>query len=292
MVENIRFKDNSKILEFTRKYAILIVAGFLSALGINGFIVPNQLLGGGLGGIAIMLNYLFDLNIGVMIFVLNLPLFFMAYKKLDREFAVSTFINMFIFSFIMTATTGINVHIGINDPVLVAIFGGILTGVGMGITFRNKSSQGGLDIVAAYCKRKYGINVGSALMATNLVIVGIGGMLFGLDKAMYTLISMYVAYGVVDKVQQYREIKKSIMIISNSPNEIGHEIMAKMNRGVTFLDGKGAYTKDSKQVIYTIVNSNEIKAIKEIVESYDKEAFLSINEVDEVKGNGFKERFL
>ncbi|SHH19293.1 YitT family protein [Tepidibacter thalassicus] len=270
----------------------LSLGSLFCAIAINGFLAPNHLLSGGVGGIAIILNYIFKINIGLIVLFVNIPLFLIAYKKLDRNFIVYSLINMIIYSFFIGITSNIYDYIKLDDLMLSCIFGGVLNGIGMGITFRNKGSQGGTDIIAALIKKKWDINLGTALMAANLMIVSIGGGVFGIKRAMYTLIALYVGYQVLDKIQMMLDAKKCAMVISDSSEEISKDIMNIMGRGVTFLQGEGAYSKDSKKVIYTVINPIELPKLKEIVEKHDKNAFISINETQEVRGRGFKESYI
>lgn len=270
----------------------LSLGSLFCAVAINGFLAPNHLLSGGVGGIAIILNYIFNLNIGLIVLLVNIPLFLIAFKKLDKDFIVYSLVNMLIYSFFIGITHNISSYIAVDDLILSCVFGGLLNGIGMAITFRNRGSQGGTDIIAALVKKKWNINLGTALMGANLVIVGVGGVVFGIQMAMYTLITMYIGYQVVDKVQMMMDVKKSAMVISDKSDEISKDIMNDMGRGVTFLNGEGAYSKNSTKVIYTIINPVEIPKLKDIVEKYDKDAFITINETQEVKGRGFKESII
>ena len=270
----------------------MTIGSTFCAIAINGFLVPHHLLSGGVSGIAILLNASFGVKIGLVVLVVNIPLFLVSYKKLDKDFTVYSFFNMFIFSMMLLLTADISQNVGVDDIILSAVFGGIINGVGMGITFKSKCSQGGTDIVATYVKKKWNTNLGTTLMLSNVVIVSLGSIVFGAEKAMYTLISMYVAYQVVDRIQIMLDKKKSIMIISDKSEEISNQIMAKVGRGVTFLQGEGGYSKTSQKVIYTIISSKELPRIIEIVDSVDECAFMSVNEATEVKGRGFKESYI
>lgn len=269
----------------------LIWGSIFSAVAINGFLAPNKMLSGGTSGMAILLNAITQVDIGIWVFGLNIPLFILSFMKLDKKFTISSFINMFIFSAVLILTSSINQYITISDPVLVAVFGGALNGLGMGVTFRIGASQGGTDIIAMYLKKKFNIPLSTTLMSINVVIVSLGGFLFGAKPAMYTLISMYVAYQVVDKVQVMMDKKKSVMIISNKYDEISKDIMNKqiIGRGVTLLSAKGAYSNSDQMVIYSIVTSSQMPKLKEIVLKYDPKAFISVNDISEIKGKGFRE---
>lgn len=272
-----------------QKMCIIFCANVLCAIAFNGFFVPAKLLSGGVAGIAIMIQYLTDIPSGVIVFLMNIPIFLIGAKRVAKDFAIYGFISMVMFSVLLTVTKNISVYISLDDIVLRSLFGGVINGAGMGLLFRNRSSQGGLDIIAAVLKRKYNLNVGSALMMLNSVILALASILFGLDKGLYTMLSMYVAYHVLDKVQIGFSNKKNLVIISNKPDEIATEILHRLKRGVTFIDGMGAYSKQEKHIIYCIIVSKEVVVAKNIINAIDPHAFVTITDVVEVKGRGFKQ---
>lgn len=282
-------KINTSKGDIAKKLFFIVIGNLLCAFAFNAFFKPNTLLSGGVGGIALMTQYLTGISSGIIIFVINIPVFIIGAKMVDRDFAIFSFISMFILSTLLTLTNGIDKYIVIDDILIGAVIGGVLNGTGMGLMFRNRTSQGGLDIVAAVLKRKYNINIGTGLMTLNSVIILTSSLLFGIRPALYTLISLYIAYQVLDKVQTGFGVKKNVLIVSNKPDEIAKEIFDKLKRGVTFLEGMGGYRKENKQIIYCIVVSNEVVKLKDMVDRIDPEAFLIINDVVEVKGSTFKE---
>jgi len=270
----------------------MILGNIFCALAINGFLAPHKLLSGGVGGIAILLNATTGIQIGLTVFLMNLPLFLVSYRKLDREFTLYSFINMILFSITLFLTADIFGFFTVDDIFLSAVFGGILNGLGIGLTFKSRASQGGTDIIAAFIKKKWSIKITNVLMGANLVIVSIGGLAFGVERAMYTLIAMYVAYQVVDKVQLMFNNKLSVMIISQKSEELSIEIMDEIGRGVTFFKAEGAYSGSDQKVVYSIVNSSELQKLRGIVSRVDSNAFMSVNEATEVRGRGFKESLI
>ena len=252
------------------RYTVIILGMFIACIGINGFLRPAHLLSGGVPGIAAIINYTTDINIGLLTFL----------------------INMILFSILLGITQNIGKFIPVDDILLQTVFGGILSGVGSGMVFRTKSSQGGTDIIGAILKFKKNIEVKDTALATNLIIVSIGGAIFGINLALYTLIGYYISASVMSFVKDAMTYEKSVMVISKESEIIATEIMSTLVRGVTFLEAEGAYTKEKKRIIYCIVLSKEIPKIKEIVLKYDQKAFISVNDVSEVKGRGFKEKYL
>lgn len=283
--EKIVLEDKNEII---RKGIFLIFGNLLCSIAINLFFVPSGLLSGGVSGLGIMVQYLTSIPTGIAIFFLNLPIFFVGYKWLDKKFLIYSFISTFVFSFILTITKDIGKYLIIDDILLAAIFGGLLNGLGMGLMFRNGISQAGFDLIASVLKRKYNINIGTGLMTVNTAIISSSALLFGYKHAMYTLIALYIAYQVLDKVQTGFNVQKNITIVSDKSHELSIEIMKEMGRGVTFLKGSGGYTQDQKNIIYCILTSREIAKLKEIVEKIDPNAFFTIQDVVEVKGSGFK----
>ena len=280
--------DPVKHMDVLTKLIAIIIGNSLSAIAINGFFVPNNLLSGGVGGIAIIGHYLFNLPVGLIVFIINIPIFIIGSKIIDKQFTIYSFISMLILSFLLSVTEGISEYIQMNDILLAAIFGGVLSGIGMGIMFRNRTSQGGLDIIAAIIKKKMNMNIGTVLLGVNLVIISSSSILFGASSAMYTLIGLYIAYQVLEKVQIGFDTKNTVMIISDESQQLANEIISKLGRGVTFLKGEGAYSKDDKNIIYCTIMSRQVGQLKEIVETIDADAFITINEAQEVRGKGFK----
>lgn len=277
-----------EVKEITTKIFFIVVGNLLCSLAFNLFFVPNGLLSGGVGGIAIMTQYLTEIPAGIIVFLINLPIFVVGVRMIDKKFITYAFISMFVFSTWLTITRNFSQYFVIEDILLGAIFGAILNGLGMGLMFRNGTCQGGLDVVAAILKRKLNVNIGTGLMMVNTVIITLSSLLFGSKPAMYTLISMYIGYQILDKVQTGFNVQKNVVIVSDKSKELSSAIIQEMHRGVTFLKGQGGYTHEDKNIIYCILTSREIAKLKEIVNRVDPKAFFTITDVVEVKGRGFK----
>lgn len=279
---------NLNTKEVIVKILFIIIGNLFCSIAFNVFFIPNKLLSGGVGGIAIIIQYLTEIPTGISVFLLNIPIFLIGSKMIDKEFAIYAFISMLIYSSILTVTRKLGNYFIVDDIILAAVFGGVFNGIGMGLMFRNRTSQGGFDIIAAILKRKFNINIGTGLMMANTIIVSLSSLLFGYKSAMYTLIAMYIGYAVVDKVQIGFNVKKNVIIVSEKSDLVAEAILTRLQRGVTFLEGIGAYTHENKKVIYCIVTSRETAKLKEIVEEIDPMAFFTVNDVVEVKGKGFK----
>ncbi len=274
------------------RYSVIIIGMIIACIGINGFLRPAHLLSGGVPGASSAINFLTDVNIGLLTFLINIPIFILGFIYLENEFCIYSLANMMIFSLLLGLTQDIGHFIPIKDILLQSVYGGILSGIGTGLVFRTKSSQGGTDILAAILKFKKNIPMKDTTLSINILIVSIGGVLFGIDLALYTLIGMFLSAYSMNFVKDAMNYQKSVMVISRESDCIAKDIMSSLHRGVTFLDAEGAYTHEKKKIIYCIVSSNEIPKIKEISLKYDKKSFISVNDVTEVKGRGFKEKYL
>ncbi|OGO79037.1 MAG: hypothetical protein A2Y23_14435 [Clostridiales bacterium GWB2_37_7] len=287
-----KFIDN--IYNSKYKYILMILmiilGSAISGIAFNLFIIPNKLLSGGISGISLILNYLLNTNTGLMIFVFNIPIFILGYKFVDREFVFLSLIGMMTFSAWIEVFSFLReIHL-VQDVMLASIYAGVLNGIGLGIVLRNRASQGGIDIIAVIVKKYFSLNIGSTSMIINTCIVIAASFITNLNIAMYTLISMYISSTVLDKVQQGFDRRKSVMIITDKEKQVAEEIFKRLVRGITYLDGEGAYTGDKKKVIYCIVSLNQLAKLKQIVREIDEQAFITVSDTAEVMGHGFTNR--
>lgn len=278
---------NDKFKDIGKNLLIILLANTLCSIAINGFFIPNRLLSGGIGGISIMIQYLTGIPTGIMVFIINLPLFIYGFRKVDRTFAIYGSISMVTFSILLNLTSGLENLINIQDVLIGAIVGGVLNGIGVGLLFKNKMCQDGLDIIVTDIQIKYNIGVGTSLLTVNTIIVIVSSVLFELRLALYTIIGIYINSKMLDKVRVGLNTRKSVFIISDQGETLAEEIRAKIDRSVTFLEGMGSYKKGKKRVIYVVVNSNEIVGLKNIIDTVDPKAFTTISEVVEAKGSTF-----
>jgi uncharacterized membrane-anchored protein YitT (DUF2179 family) len=269
---------------------MVILGSAISAASFNLFIMPNKLLSGGISGIALILNYLFNINTGLMLFIFNIPIFVIGYKFVDREFVFLSLVGMAAFSVWIEVFSFLRNYAPVQDIMLSCIYAGVLNGIGLGIVLRNRASQGGIDIISVILKRYFSMNIGTTSMIINTCIVVVASFITSLNLAMYTLISMFVCSTVIDKVQQGFDRRKSVMIITDKEKSVSEEIFNRLDRGVTYLEGEGAYTGDRKKVIYCIVSLNQLAKLKQIVREIDAHAFVTVSDTAEVMGHGFKNR--
>jgi len=270
------------------RYGTILLGSLIAAVAVNGLLIPHRLLSGGVSGISIMIEYLTGIPAGVLFLVLNIPIFAFGYRQLDRDFITASLTGMSSLSIFLVLTKGVSAYLTVDDSMLASIFGGVIFGLGVGLAFRSRGSQGGIDIIAVVLRRRYSINIGSVLLAINTVIILVASILYGIKPGMFTLISMFISSIVLDRVQEGFDRKKSVFIITNRPQEIADAILLDLHRGVTFLFGEGAFTHGDKKVIYCIVTITQLAKLKHIVEGMDREAFMTVSDTAEVLGKGFR----
>lgn len=263
----------------------IILGAVIVALSINSLIIPNEIADGGVTGIAIILHYLFNWPISTMVLVLNIPLFIVGWKMVGRSFLMYSILGVAALSLALDLTW--NIPSLTKDALLASIFGGVLSGIGMGVIFRFRGSLGGTDILAVFLSRTTPFSVGQILLGIDAVIFLMTAILLRPEMAMYAVIYMFIATKVIDLVQEGMSHFKSVMVITTHSQEIAQDIMAKLDRGVTLFKAIGAFSGEDKHVVYCVISRTQLSQIKEIIHTWDDEAFLAISEVPEVVGEGF-----
>ncbi len=224
-MDNTKLKlSDDEIKLIIKRLFFIFIGNLMCAIAFNVFFIPNRLLSGGVGGLGIIIQYLTDIPTGISVFVINLPIFIIGSRLIDKEFVSYAFVSMIVFSVLLTVTQNLSKYFIIDDILLAALFGAVFNGVGMGLMFRNRTSQGGLDIIAAILKKRYNINISTGLMTVNTIIISLASILFGYKSAMYTLIALYTGYQILDKVQVGLNVKKNVLIVSDKSDELAEEI--------------------------------------------------------------------
>lgn len=274
--------------KLAKRIFFIILGAILMGVGIEEFLVPNKILDGGIVGISIILSHLSGWRLGLFIFILNIPFFFIGYKQIGKTFALSTLLGITVLS--LTTTFLHNVPVFTEDLLLATVFGGIVLGSGVGIVIRYGGSLDGTEILAILANRKLPFSVGEIIMFFNIFIFGTAGFVFGWDRAMYSILAYFIAFKTIDIVIAGLDESKAAWIISERHKEIGEAILARLGRGVTYLNGEGAYTGDDKKVIFCVITRLEEAKLKSIVEELDDSAFLAVGNIAEVRGGRFKKR--
>lgn len=272
-----------------RDYALIVLGAFLQALALRTFLIPANLVGGGVSGIAQILNHYTGWPIGVIVFLGNVPLFLLGWRYLGgRRFAMRTAVAVIVYSFFVDFLARFISPNGITDDLLInALYGAMVSGVGYGLVYRGQGTSGGSDVLARILNHWRGIPMTqSYLMVDTLVILG-GGLVFGWKEALYALIVLYVSGLVADATLEGGRTVRAAMIVTERGEAVAGHIMEDMERGVTILDGTGAYTRTARPVLYCVVSRSEVQTLKRIVHEADPEAFMVIGAAHEALGEGF-----
>lgn len=275
-------------LRIVFRFLMLIVGAVITASGLELFLVPNNIVDGGIVGVSIIVSYLTQAPLGAFIVALNLPFMFVGYKHIGIHFVISSLIA--IISLGISVTVLHSMPQLTQDLLLAAIFGGVFVGIGVGIILRSGGSLDGTEIVAILTHKSKGYSIGEVVMFFNVFILGSSGLVFGWDRAMYSLIAYFVAFKTIDVVVDGLDESKSVTIISNKHEEISKAILTKLGRGVTHFYGKGGCSQEDKEILFCIVTRLELATLKSLIEEIDDSAFIAVEHVHEVLGGGFEKR--
>lgn len=269
---------------------IIILGAFIASLGVNLFLSHAKLLSGGATGVALIFQYISGFQAGFTVFLINLPLFVVSYLKLDKKFTLYSAIGMISLSLSLLITAPFSHIIKINnDMLLYCIYGGVSCGIGYGLVFSRNGSTGGTDIITMLIRKHYSnFNIGKVGFTLNLIIVTVGAILFGLPKALYTLISMFIQGAVVDRVIKGLSNKNLLFIITEKECEVIDYVINHLHRGITSLVAEGEYTHNQKKMLYCILTPRQMIELKRTIYLIDPRAFVTVVDVSEVRGKGFK----
>ena len=273
--------------EFLIDTLVFILASTAFSVGINCFLANNNILNGGLTGIATILNYLFEFPIGMGIFVMNVPLLLIALKKLGVKFVFRTFWVIAISSVIIDLGAFLPVYK--NDLLLSSIFGGVLSGFSLGIIFLRNATTGGVDIIARLIKLRYPhITLGKSIFILDAVVIITGGIIYNnLESMLYAAVSVFVSAQVLDYIIYGISRGATIMIISEKSDEIRHIIINDLNRGVTTIKGQGGYSGDERNILLCACYDNQTQKLIKKIKSTDENAFFIVTQSKQIVGEGF-----
>lgn len=277
---------NQRVL---REYLGITLGCILTAVGLIVFLIPNKIAAGGVSGIATVVYYLFGFPVGTMMLVLNIPLFVVGVKVLGRRVGFRTLYG------ILALSVSINVLEPLlrtltHDPLLATLYGGALSGVGLGLVFRSRGTTGGTDLIAALLHHFFpAISIGQGLLITDAFVIGLAGLVFNAELALYAVVALFVSSKIIDLVQEGFNVSKAVFVISDHSDAIRQDILQKMGRGVTTLRGMGGYTGREKNVLLVVVSRAEVAELKELVHHIDPGSFVILTEVHEVMGEGFRQ---
>ena len=271
------------------KIVKIILGAAIFAIGIQWFYYPATLLSGGITGIALILNYIDPrLRVGMMIIALNVPLFAIAWKHYGWRFIAGSLLGMLSSSLIIDLLS--NFHFDFTtQPILAALYGGVLTGFGLGVVYSTGATTGGTDIIAKFIREKYPyVNFGTLILVLDVVVIAVYAAIFRkFDNAMFTVVGIYVASKMIDVVLYGAAASKLCLIISDQSEEIQNAIVNQLHRGVTVLYGMGAYSGADKQVLLCAIKHQQIVSIREVIRKIDQNAFVIVTDAHDVFGQNF-----
>ena len=279
--EPIKKTTSEVVREYLGKAFFITVGAFIVAVGLEMFLLPNKIIDGGVIGISMMVSYLTKWNLGLLIFCKNIPFIVMALKNLGHKFVIQTFFATAMLALATNLCHGIQAT---EDLLLATVFGGIILGFGVGLILRNNASLDGTEMVSNLSKKLKVISVGELLMCINLFIYMGAGFLYGWDRALYSILTYYIASKVIDSVLEGLDKAKSVRIVSDYHKEIGNAIMKDLDVSVTYMKTLGGYSRQEKILTYCVVNKFEMARLKELVHTIDPRAFLVTEDVHEVEG--------
>jgi uncharacterized membrane-anchored protein YitT (DUF2179 family) len=278
------------VLRIAGDYALMTIGAICVAISVDLFLVPNNVVTGGITGVAIILNDLVGTPIGLVALLLNIPLLAVGVRYLGFVFGVRTIYATVVLSLaidLLAPFVSRYLH-ATRDPLLYTLYGGVLDGVGIGLVFRAQGMTGGVDIVARFLQRWRGIQIGRSLLVMNGIVFAAAAYLFSLDKLLYALLVAFISGRVIDLVLEGAPYARQALIITSQPDRIRSAIITQLSRGVTLLEGRGGYTASARTVLLSVVAQSEISILKAIISDCDPDAFVIVGNVNEVLGEGFR----
>ena len=273
-----------------RDYFLIIIGAIIQAFAMRLFLVPAHLVSGGISGIAQLIDFYIKIPLGLIIFLGNIPLFILGWRYLGTiRFAIRTLVAVIFFSLftdiigLLLPETGVT-----NDLILQSLYGGVLYGIGCGLVYNGKGTSGGSDILCRILNFYTGIPITQSYLLVDSFVVLAGGFIFGWDVALYGVVVIYISGLAAETIAEGSNVYRTAMIITQCPQEIADLIMTQMDRGVTILNGVGAYTQQDRPTLFCALTRSEIPKIKTIVREADPKAFMVIGQANEAIGEGFQ----
>lgn len=273
-----------------KRYLTITLGTCISGIALNAFFLPHHLLSGGITGLGMILYYLFGWQVSVTNIIFNIPLFILAYKLMSRNYFISGIYGTLALSFWLHVFSPLNGMVPVHDAMLSCIAGGVMHGIGLGTLYRVGGSTGGTDIIGAIVQKFYSISIGTTGFAINFVLLCSGAFFFGLEPALYTLVAYFAVAKVSNAFTDGFDYKKNVFIISEQNEAIAEAIIKIVGRGVTYIQGEGAFTHQHRKMIFCVVKLTQIAKVKQLVKEYDPYAFMIIQDANDVFGRGFTQK--
>lgn len=282
--------EGVKVSELIRNIILIIIGAAIAGYALEAILIPNAVIDGGITGLSIMGNTLFNIPLGILLFVLNLPFIYLGYKQVGRLFAIYSTIGIVALSASTMLMSGMEPILSDKDELLVVLSGGVMLGLGIGIVLRNGGALDGSEVLAVLVSRKIPFSVGDVILFINIFIFIGAGFIYSLESALYSAATYYLAKVVIDVVQVGLESSKSVRVVSEHARAMGHAIQERLGRGVTFTQGTGGFSEEPIEIMGCIISRMEENKILTIIKEFDPSAFIVITEVAEVRGGSFKKR--
>lgn len=280
----------TKTIHLIRRIIMIIIGAFIAGYGLEAVLIPNAVIDGGITGISIMGSDLFNWPLGVLLFILNIPFVYLGYKQIGKTFAILSTIGIAALSVSTVLMHHLDAILSSDDPLLVVLSGGILLGVGIGIVLRNGGALDGSEVLAVLISRNIPFSVGDIILVINIFIFGGAAFIYGLESALYSALTYYIAKTVIDIIQTGLEKSKQVKVITQQSEVIGEAIQARLGRGITYTPGRGGFSNETSDIINCVINRMEENKLLDIIMEFDPHAFVVISDVSEVRGGNFKKR--
>ncbi len=268
-------------------YFMVTLACAVMGIAMNTFYMPNKMLSGGVGGVAVLVYYIAGLPMGVTSLVCNIPLFFLAYRYMNREYCVSTLYGIIAFSASLDFFHFLSAYTVVHDRLLACIAGGALYGIGASFLYRVGGSSGGTDIIGAIIQKYYSIPISTTGFAFNICLLLASVSFFGIEPVLYTLLTFFIMSKSCNAFITGFDYKKKVIIISEHYEEIAEAIIKVVGRGVTYISGEGCFTHQHRELVFVVIKLTQLAKVRNIVREIDANAFMIISDVNDVFGRGF-----
>lgn len=279
----VKIKNNylKKILS----YLVIILGAMLAAYSLDTFLIPNNILDGGVTGISITISKVFSIPISLLVILINIPFVYIGYRNLGKNFLMRTIVSMLTFSLALSFFESFH---EVTDEILLAtIFGGVLLGIGVGLIIRVGACVDGTESVALVISKKTSLSVGQIVMIFNFIIYSIATLIFGIDRALYSVLTYFITFKVIDLVSEGLEQAKAALIVTEKGTDMANEIYKRLGRTITKINGSGLLSGE-KEVMYCVLTRIEVFELKKIANEMDESAFITILDVSDIIGNHIK----
>ena len=278
-----KIKNNR--LKTILSYIMIILGAMLAAYSLDTFLIPNNILDGGVTGISIIISKVFSIPMSLLVILINIPFVYIGYRNLGKNFLIRTMISMLTFSLALNFFESFH---EVTDKILLAtIFGGVLLGIGVGLVIRFGACVDGTESVALVISKRTSLSVGQIVMLFNFIIYSIAALTFGIDRALYSVLTYFITFKVIDLVSEGLEQAKAALIVTEKGTDMANEIYKRLGRTVTKIKGSGLLSGE-KEVMYCVLTRIEVFELKKIANEMDESAFITILDVSDIIGNHIK----